>query len=55
MIINEIAMIVNNMIIGLYERGIHFYQIIIAMFIFTLIIYFIVKLIQEGRKQVYFK
>lgn len=55
MIINDIALLVNNMIKGLYARGIHFYQIIIALFIFDLIIYYIVKMIQEARKQVYFK
>lgn len=55
MIINEIALIINNMIISLYDKGIHFYQVIIGMFIFDLIIYYIVKMIQEARKQVYFK
>lgn len=55
MIINEIALLINNMMNNLYNYNIHFYQIIIALFIFNLIIYYIVKLFQEARKQVYFK
>lgn len=39
MIINEIALILNNTIINLYNNGIHFYQIIISLIIIDFIIY----------------
>lgn len=41
MIINNIALLINNFIINLYEQGLHFYQIIIGMFIFNVILYII--------------
>ncbi len=39
MIINNIANMYNNLIINLYSMGIHFYQIIIGLFIFNFLIY----------------
>lgn len=50
MIINNIALLINNMIINLYSKGITFYQIIIGLFIFNIIIYYISKLLIEARK-----
>lgn len=39
MIINEIAHMYNNLLINLYSSGIHFYQIILGLFIFNFILY----------------
>lgn len=39
MIINEIARMYNNLLVNLYSNGIHFYQIIIALFIFNFLLY----------------
>lgn len=50
MIINKIALLVNEMIKSLYSNGLHFYQIIIGMFIFNIIIYIICKFIIESGK-----
>lgn len=41
MIINKMAEIVNNFIVDLYSRNIHFYQILIGLFIFNICIYII--------------
>ena len=41
MIINKIALLVNNFIVDLYSRNIHFYQILIGLFIFNICIYII--------------
>lgn len=50
MIINNIALIVNNFIINLTEKNIPFYLILIGMFIFDYIVYMIIKLIKENNK-----
>lgn len=52
MIINKMAEIVNNFIVDLYSKNIHFYQIIIGLFIFNFLVYIIrnmVKNIRLGR------
>lgn len=49
MIINNIALAVNNMIISLQNAGISFSIILIGMFIFNFIIFIICKMIQEAK------
>ena len=49
MIINKIALIVNDMIIELYNNNIKFYQIIIGLIMFNFIIYMIYKLITIAK------
>lgn len=53
MIINNIALAVNNMIISLQNEGISFSTIFIGLFIFDFIIFLICKMLQEA-KGVYF-
>lgn len=50
MIINNMANIVNNFIIDLYSKGIHFYQIIIGLFIFNYIVYELCSMIKFTRR-----
>lgn len=50
MIINNIADIVKQMIIDLYSSGIHFYQIIIALFILNFLIYQIGNFLIQAKK-----
>lgn len=50
MIINNIADIVKQMIIDLYSNGIHFYQIIIALFILNFLIYQIGNFLIQAKK-----
>lgn len=50
MIINELALIVNNFIISCFSSGIEFYVILIAMFIFNFIIYIICSFLKEAGK-----
>lgn len=50
MIINQIALLVNDTINTLYLNGLHFYQIIIGLFIFNIIIYLICKFVVEMGK-----
>lgn len=50
MIINILADIVNDFIIKLYSSGIHFYQIIIGMFIFNYLVYELVSTIKMSRR-----
>lgn len=47
MIINDLASIVNNIIINLYSNGIHFYQILLGLFIFNFLIYEIVYIVKK--------
>lgn len=47
MIINKMAEIVNNMMINLYNSGIHFYQILIGLFIFNFLVYIIRKMVKN--------
>lgn len=54
MIINKIALFINDSIINLYDKGIHFYQILIGLFIFNLIIYIICKMLIESKKVRYY-
>lgn len=49
MIIDILANTVNNFVIHLYSNEIHFYQIIIGMFIFNFIIYLICNLLVEMK------
>lgn len=49
MIINEIALIINNAIKTLYNNGVHFYQILIGQFIFNLIVYYICNFIKTAQ------
>ena len=49
MIINQIANLVNNFIINLYNINLHFYQILLGMFIFNVIIHYICKIIIEAK------
>ena len=39
MIINELANLINKMVINLYSNGVKFWQIILAMLIMNFIIY----------------
>lgn len=50
MIINEMALFVNNMLQNLYSKNIQFYQILIGLFIFNLIIYIVCKMLIEAKK-----
>lgn len=50
MIINKIAMIINNMIIKLYSMGISFYQVLLGLFIFNILVYIVIKIILEMKK-----
>lgn len=53
MIINNIAKIYNESIINLYNNGISFYQVIVGLFIFNVIIYSLCKLLKIGTKIYY--
>lgn len=50
MIINNIASLLNQMIIDLYSSGIHFYQVIIALFILNFLIYQIGNFLIQAKK-----
>ena len=54
MIINELAQIINSIIIKLYSNNINFYEILIGLFIFNIIIYSICRLIKESKKARYY-
>lgn len=47
MIINNLALIIKNFIETLYANNIHFYQIIIALFIFNLLVYYLTGFIRS--------
>ncbi len=49
MVINELALLVNNFVVSLYNQGIPFYIILISLFIFNVIIYIICTLILQAR------
>lgn len=49
MIINNLALIVNNFVISLYAQNIPFYMILIGLFIFNAIIYIICSMIRQSR------
>lgn len=51
MIISELANIVNNFVINLYNNGIHFYQILIGLFIFNYLIYVIVNIVRRWNNR----
>lgn len=53
MIINKLALFINDFIINLYSNDIKFYQIIIGMFIFNFLIYSICRLISLSKKRYY--
>lgn len=50
MIINNIANIIKNMMIELYSSGIHFYQVIIALFILNFILYQVGNFLIQTKK-----
>lgn len=50
MIVNNIALLINQMIINLYSNGIHFYQIILALFILNFIIFQIGNFLIQAKK-----
>lgn len=50
MIINNIASLLNQMIIDLYSNGIYFYQVIIALFILNFILYQIGNFLIQTKK-----
>lgn len=47
MIINELALLVNNFLINLFNNGIKFYQILVGLFIFNFIVYVITYMIRH--------
>lgn len=49
MIINNIALAVNDMIISFQNSGISFSIILIGLFIFNFIIFILCKMIQEAK------
>lgn len=49
MIINNIALAVNDMIVTLQNSGISFSTILIGLFIFNFIIFIICKMLQEAK------
>lgn len=50
MIINNIVSLLNQMMIDLYSSGIHFYQVIIALFILNFLIYQIGNFLIQAKK-----
>ena len=53
MIINKLAEYINNTISNLYDQGIHFYVIIIILFIKNFIIYVICRMIKIAKNPSY--
>lgn len=53
MIINKLALIVNNFVVSLYANGIHFYQIILGLIVFDAIIYLICLMVKQMKRGVY--
>ena len=53
MIINRLALIVNDFIVSLYSNGIHFYQVILGLIIFNVIVYIICLMINQMKRGVY--
>lgn len=53
MIINKLALIVNDFVVSLYSSGIHFYQIILGLIIFNVIVYIICLIIKQMKRGVY--
>lgn len=47
MIINSLARIINDFVDLLYNSGIHFYQIILGLFIFNVLVYFLTGFIRS--------
>lgn len=47
MIINNLAEIINNFVKSLYSSDIHFYQIIIGLFIFNILIYLLTSFVRS--------
>lgn len=50
MIVNNIFSLINDFVKGLYSSGIHFYQIIIGLFIFNVIIYILTSFVRSIDK-----
>lgn len=49
MLINNLATILNEFIVSLYSKNIHYYQIILGLIIFNFIIYLICKIIKISK------
>lgn len=50
MIVNSIFLAINNFIKSLYSSGIHFYQVIIGLFIFNVLVYILTSFIKTIDK-----
>lgn len=53
MIINKLALFINDFLLSCFNNGIKFYQILIGLFIFNFIIYCIYNLLKIGKKRYY--
>lgn len=53
MIINELAKLIKEFITRLYLNDIHFYQVLIGLFIFNFIVYIICKMIKIAKNPSY--
>lgn len=47
MIINELALLVNNLLINLFNNGISFSYILLGLFIFNFVIYVITYMVRH--------
>ena len=47
MIINDLALILKSFVENLYSNGIHFYQIILGLFIFNILVYILTGFIRS--------
>lgn len=54
MIINKLALILNDFILKLYSQGINFYKIVLGIIIFDFIIWIIVHMIKTSITRRYF-
>lgn len=50
MIINNLALMINDLILNLYNNGIYFYQILIGLFIANFSIYYICYMLKKINK-----
>lgn len=53
MIINKLASLLNTFLVNLFEKNIHFYQILIGLFIFNFIIYSLCRLLKIMKNNRY--
>lgn len=47
MIINELALLVNNLLINLFNSGISFSDILVGLFIFNFVVYVITYMVRH--------